>query len=202
MKGLGKTASSGNGKVLRGAGGVDLRGELPSDRLRDQSEIVYAEPLFAVPHGLDLCSLARGFGWQATRVATSAAFGAALSVYLLDENNFAKDVGWRIAFGLGAVLGIAILIVRRYVPESPVRRGAVVVPWTTSAGATGRYGSERMYASISAIRVVQPLARVPPHLGTAIGGAGQFLALVIELGRLQRCRAEVHGRDNLAVPHL
>jgi MFS family permease len=47
------------------------------------------------------------------------AFGAALSVYLLDENNFAKDVGWRIAFGLGAVLGIAILIVRRYVPESP-----------------------------------------------------------------------------------
>jgi MFS family permease len=47
------------------------------------------------------------------------AFGAALSVYLLDENNFAKDLGWRIAFGLGAVLGIAILMVRRYVPESP-----------------------------------------------------------------------------------
>jgi MFS family permease len=47
------------------------------------------------------------------------AFGAALSVYLLDEDNFARDFGWRIAFGLGAVLGIAILVVRRYVPESP-----------------------------------------------------------------------------------
>ncbi len=47
------------------------------------------------------------------------AFGAALSVYLLDEDNFAKDFGWRLAFGLGAVLGIAILLVRRYVPESP-----------------------------------------------------------------------------------
>jgi len=36
------------------------------------------EPLFAVPHGLDLCALARGLGWQATRVATTAAFDAAL----------------------------------------------------------------------------------------------------------------------------
>lgn len=47
------------------------------------------------------------------------ALGAALSVYLLDTDNFAKDLGWRIAFGLGAVLGVAILLVRRYVPESP-----------------------------------------------------------------------------------
>jgi MFS family permease len=47
------------------------------------------------------------------------ALGAALSVYLLDTDHFAKDFGWRIAFGLGAVLGIAILLVRRYVPESP-----------------------------------------------------------------------------------
>ena len=47
------------------------------------------------------------------------ALGAALSVVLLNENIFAKDFGWRLAFGLGAVLGIAILFVRRYVPESP-----------------------------------------------------------------------------------
>jgi 2-succinyl-5-enolpyruvyl-6-hydroxy-3-cyclohexene-1-carboxylate synthase len=37
------------------------------------------EPLFAVPHGLDLCALARGLGWQATRVASAEAFAAALS---------------------------------------------------------------------------------------------------------------------------
>ncbi|MEO7981135.1 MAG: MFS transporter [Sporichthyaceae bacterium] len=47
------------------------------------------------------------------------ALGAALSVVLLNENFFAKDLGWRIAFGLGAVLGIGILFVRKNVPESP-----------------------------------------------------------------------------------
>src|SRR4051794_9170528 len=47
------------------------------------------------------------------------AFGAAASVFLLNEDYFAKDVGWRIAFGLGAILGIGILFVRKNVPESP-----------------------------------------------------------------------------------
>ena len=47
------------------------------------------------------------------------AAGSLLSIVLLDESIFAADVGWRIAFGLGAVLGIGILLVRRYVPESP-----------------------------------------------------------------------------------
>ena len=47
------------------------------------------------------------------------AFGALLSIVLLDESLFAADVGWRIAFGLGAILGVGILLVRRYVPESP-----------------------------------------------------------------------------------
>jgi MFS family permease len=46
-------------------------------------------------------------------------FGAALSLVLLDTDLFAADLGWRIAFGLGAVLGIGILLVRRNVPESP-----------------------------------------------------------------------------------
>ena len=32
---------------------------------------------------------------------------------------FAKDFGWRLAFGCGAVLGLSILLVRRNVPESP-----------------------------------------------------------------------------------
>jgi MFS family permease len=47
------------------------------------------------------------------------AAGALLSIVLLNESLFAIDVGWRVAFGLGAVLGLAILLVRRYVPESP-----------------------------------------------------------------------------------
>lgn len=47
------------------------------------------------------------------------AFGAVLTVFLLDTAIFPADVGWRIAFGLGAVLGLVILLVRRNVPESP-----------------------------------------------------------------------------------
>jgi MFS family permease len=47
------------------------------------------------------------------------AFGAALSVFLLNKNFFAADLGWRLAFGLGAIFGLVILLVRRNVPESP-----------------------------------------------------------------------------------
>jgi MFS family permease len=45
--------------------------------------------------------------------------GSLASLLLLDESLFAKDVGWRLAFGLAAVMGFAILLVRRNVPESP-----------------------------------------------------------------------------------
>ncbi|HEY1356191.1 MAG TPA: MFS transporter [Solirubrobacterales bacterium] len=48
-----------------------------------------------------------------------AAGGALLAVPLLDTALFAADFGWRLAFGIGAVLGIGILLVRRHVPESP-----------------------------------------------------------------------------------
>jgi MFS family permease len=47
------------------------------------------------------------------------AMGAVLSIFLLDTDIFATDIGWRLAFGLAAVLGVAILLVRRNVPESP-----------------------------------------------------------------------------------
>src|SRR3954452_20210165 len=47
------------------------------------------------------------------------AAGAALSVVLLNTSIFAKDVGWRLSFGLGALFALLILLVRRNVPESP-----------------------------------------------------------------------------------
>ncbi|WP_433516624.1 MFS transporter [Nonomuraea sp. CA-143628] len=46
-----------------------------------------------------------------------AAGGALLTVPLL--NDLPVNIGWRVAFGLGVVLGLAILLVRRHVPESP-----------------------------------------------------------------------------------
>jgi MFS family permease len=47
------------------------------------------------------------------------AVGASLSLVLLNKDIFGPDLGWRLAFGMGAILGLGILLVRRYVPESP-----------------------------------------------------------------------------------
>ncbi len=48
-----------------------------------------------------------------------AALGAGLSLWLLDPRVLGPVWGWRAGFGLGAVLAVAILLVRRDVPESP-----------------------------------------------------------------------------------
>jgi MFS family permease len=48
-----------------------------------------------------------------------AVAGAALSIVLLDPAYVPAHLGWRLAFALGSVLAIAILLVRRHVPESP-----------------------------------------------------------------------------------
>jgi MFS family permease len=66
---------------------------------------------------------ARVRGWTDLAINGSfwlgAAMGAAGSVVLLDPTLFASDVGWRLAFGIGAVLGLGILVLRRWIPESP-----------------------------------------------------------------------------------
>ena len=48
-----------------------------------------------------------------------AMFGSALSIVLLNEAIVSAYYGWRIAFLLGGILGLAVLLIRRYVPESP-----------------------------------------------------------------------------------
>ncbi|WP_315973832.1 MULTISPECIES: MFS transporter [Curtobacterium] len=48
-----------------------------------------------------------------------AALGAFANIYLLDTSYFAENIGWRIGFFLGPVLGIAIIFLRRHIPESP-----------------------------------------------------------------------------------
>ncbi len=48
-----------------------------------------------------------------------AAGGALLTIPLLDPKLVDPAWGWRIAFGLGAILAVGILLVRRNVPESP-----------------------------------------------------------------------------------
>jgi MFS family permease len=48
-----------------------------------------------------------------------AAIGAASSVVLLDPAVLAPDFGWRAAFFIGALLGLFILLLRAWIPESP-----------------------------------------------------------------------------------
>lgn len=48
-----------------------------------------------------------------------AALGSGATLFLLDPEIFPVDVGWRVGFGTGAVLGLLVLAARRYVPESP-----------------------------------------------------------------------------------
>ncbi|WP_298956104.1 MFS transporter [uncultured Methylobacterium sp.] len=48
-----------------------------------------------------------------------AAAGAGASLLLLDPAIIDPDTGWRLGFGVGGVLGLGILFLRRHVPESP-----------------------------------------------------------------------------------
>ncbi len=48
-----------------------------------------------------------------------AALGAAASLILLGGGVVAPQLGWRIGFGVGGILGIGVLFLRRFVPESP-----------------------------------------------------------------------------------
>jgi MFS family permease len=48
-----------------------------------------------------------------------AALGAAATVVLLNGHFVREDLAWRFAFGLGAMLGLGILVLRHFVPESP-----------------------------------------------------------------------------------
>lgn len=48
-----------------------------------------------------------------------AAAGAAVSLLILDPRIVPANIGWRLGFAVGGVLGISVLFLRRWVPESP-----------------------------------------------------------------------------------
>ncbi len=48
-----------------------------------------------------------------------AALGAVSAIILLDPKWFALDLGWRIAYFTGAVLGLMVFVMRIWIPESP-----------------------------------------------------------------------------------
>ncbi|HEX5491618.1 MAG TPA: MFS transporter [Candidatus Udaeobacter sp.] len=48
-----------------------------------------------------------------------AAMGAAATLVLLDPRHIPIWLGWRLAFGIGAALGLIVIFFRRWIPESP-----------------------------------------------------------------------------------
>jgi MFS family permease len=77
----------------------------------------------AINSAIDGLIPARTRGWTDLAINgtwwVGTAVGAAATVVLLNAHLLSVNLGWRLAFGMGAFLGLAILLVRRYVPESP-----------------------------------------------------------------------------------
>jgi MFS family permease len=48
-----------------------------------------------------------------------AALGSAATIVLLDPRRLPIWLGWRFAFGIGAILGLIVIFFRRWIPESP-----------------------------------------------------------------------------------
>src|SRR2546428_7547064 len=48
-----------------------------------------------------------------------AALGAGATIVLLDPRRLPVWLGWRCAFGIGATLGLVVILFRRWIPESP-----------------------------------------------------------------------------------
>jgi MFS family permease len=107
-----------------------------------------------------------------------AALGALGVTILLDPALLPPDVGWRCAFGIGALLGLPILLLRRFVPESP--------RWLMLHGRLDE--ADRIVGEIETIaaKTDAPLRRIRLDVRThAIG----FVDLVRSLFRLYPRRA-------------
>jgi hypothetical protein len=48
-----------------------------------------------------------------------AAVGSLSTIVILNPRIFPVNVGWRLGFAIGGVIGFLVLLLRRYVPESP-----------------------------------------------------------------------------------
>ncbi len=100
-----------------------------------------------------------------------AAVGAMSTLVLLDTARIPADVGWRLGFGIGATLGLLLLIARRHVPESPrwlivhgyeSRALAVMAELEARAGATAATGRSPRSAPGDYL-VIHPRRKVDLH---------------------------------------
>lgn len=77
----------------------------------------------AINSAIDELIPARRRGWADLSINSSwwigTIMGSALSLLFLDERIFPANLGWRLCFAAGAVIGLAVIYVRREIPESP-----------------------------------------------------------------------------------
>ena len=79
-----------------------------------------------------------------------AAMGSGATVFLLDPNRLPIWLGWRLAFAIGATLGLIIIVFRQWIPESP--------RWLLIHGRSAE--AERIVDEVE--RTITPDA-LPPH---------------------------------------
>lgn len=88
-----------------------------------------------------------------------AMLGSGATVILLDPQIFAVDIGWRVGFGVGALLGFLVLFARAFIPESP--------RWLSAHGQHAR--AEQYMAEIE--------SRVQRQSGVALAPVTETLAV-------------------------
>uniref|UniRef100_A0A9E7ZQH5 MFS transporter n=1 Tax=Bosea sp. NBC_00436 TaxID=2969620 RepID=A0A9E7ZQH5_9HYPH len=122
---------------------------------------------------------ARVRGWTDLVINGSFWIGAALgalgAIVLLDPALIAPEYGWRLAFFIGAALGLFILILRQWIPESP--------RWLISHGHPERAAAivadiERRAGFVPPVGESLPLTRLRPRAATPLSEVFRALFVV------------------------